>query len=152
MKKLIILLLGSTLIAGLTSCKKTVFHNEKEFVIEYGSECGWCAGEEFVIINSSKIEYEKTIPCGENKGTETKTKEISQEEWDSIWSSFDYNLFKTLDYNECNVCVDGCDEIIRITRYDDIYEIRYTHGEEIDEIENLKQILAEILSSFNDHN
>ena len=150
MKKLIILLLLIILTAGLTGCKKSVLHSENEIAIEFGTECGWCAGEKFIVVSPAKIKYERTIPCGDNQGTETKSISITTEKWDSIWSSFNYNLFKTLDYNACNVCADGCDEIIRITKAGNTHEIRYTPGEDIEGIEDLRHLLAEILSDFNE--
>ncbi len=108
--------------------------------------------KKFIIVTPSKIEYKRTIPCGENQGTETKSKSITTEKWDSIWSSFDYNLFETLNYNECNVCADGCDEIIRITKHNKTHEIRYSPEEEIEGVKDLEQILNDLLSEFNNEN
>ena len=145
MKKVIISLLILSILSGLISCKKSTYYTKDDFVIEFGSECGWCAGEEYITVTPTAINYKRTIPCGDDQGVETKNKSISTEKWDSIWSSFDYDLFKTLDYNECNLCADGCDEIIRITKFGDTHEIRYSPGKEIAGVDELKQHLAEIL-------
>jgi hypothetical protein len=149
MRKLIIVIFCLAFLAGLNGCKKEVIYSKANCIIEFGSECGWCAGQEFITITSFTIEFEKTIPCGENQGTEKKSKSITSTKWDSIRSSFDYSLFKTLEYDECNVCVDGCDEIIRITKNDESHQIRYSPEKQIEEIEELRQILAELLSEFN---
>lgn len=114
-----------------------------DYKIEFGSACGWCAGEEFIIVTGSKISYYKNIPCGENKGKTEKSRKISISTWDAIISSFDYNEFLKLNSNTCNVCVDGCDEIIRITRSGNQHEIRYSPGDDIQQIRKMRLILSE---------
>ncbi len=130
------------------SCEKNEVIEHDDFIIEFGSECGWCAGQEFVTVSASKISYLRNIPCGEEKGTIQKSRNISAAEWDEINSSFDYSLFKTLDYNECNVCVDGCDEIIRITENESNHELRYSVSGEIEGMRNLQQILTGLLEEM----
>ncbi len=103
-----------------------------------------------ISLTSAKIEYTRTIPCDENKGITNKIASITEAKWDSIRSSFDYDLFRTLEYNECNYCADGCDEIIRITENNNTHELRYSPEKEIEGIENLRQILAGILSDMQD--
>lgn len=119
--------------------------SEEDFKIEFGSVCGWCAGDEFISVTNSRIEYYRYIPCGDNKGTTMKNRKISGSEWNEIITSFDYQTFKSLNHNTCNVCVDGCDEIIRITDNGMANEIRYSPGDEILETKNIKLILAELL-------
>ncbi len=145
MKYLLITFLGFVLVIGFAGCEYGVISSDEDLLVEFGTECGWCVGEEMISITSSKIEYTRTIPCGENKGVTKKSKSITKAELDSINSALDYNLFKTLEYNECNVCVDGCDEIIRISKNKNTHEIRYTPGKKISEIENLRYILNKIL-------
>jgi hypothetical protein len=110
--------------------------------------CGWCAGEEFITITSSEINYERKIPCGEGKGTTKKSSSISSSEWNKIISSFNMKEFKTLEYNSCNVCVDGCDEIIRITENNNTHEIRYSPSDKIQETENLRHYLSEVMEKM----
>lgn len=118
------------------------FGKHGEVVIEFGTGCGWCAGEERITVSSAKAEYYRNIPCGEEEGTTRKTQAMTSEEWEEIISSFDHDQFLTLDYNECNVCVDGCDEFIIITQNGSSHEIRYSPSEEIDGMDELRQLLA----------
>ena len=46
-------------------CNNNIIELET-YTIEFGTECGWCGGQEFIKVSSSKIEYERIIPCGEN--------------------------------------------------------------------------------------
>lgn len=149
MKSLLAIVLFTTVII-LSGCENDIIPADKDFLIEFGSQCGWCAGEEMITINSIKIEYTRTIPCGENQGITNKNKLINEETLDSIWSSFDYDSFKSLEYNECNFCADGCDEIIRITKNKKTHELRYSPEKEVVDIEKLRQILAEILAEMRD--
>jgi hypothetical protein len=73
---------------------------------------------------------------------------LSSEDWNKILLSFDYSLFKTLNYSECNVCVDGCDEIIQITDNENTHEIRYSPNDEIKGMQELQNILTEILEEM----
>ncbi len=134
----------------ISGCEESEIPVQENFKIEFGSECGWCAGQEFISVTNSKIEYTRNIPCGEGKGIRKKEKEISSKDWNELQSSFDYSLFKTLNYNSCNVCVDGCDEIIKITENDSIHEIRYTSPNEIEETKDLRQILNKIMEEMRD--
>ncbi len=130
------------------ACESNEIPEQENIKIEFGSECGWCAGQEFIAVTNLRIEYTRNIPCGEGKGTRKKEKEISSKEWNEIQSSFDYSTFKTLDYNSCNVCVDGCDEIIKITKNDSIYKIRYSSPNEVEETKDLRQILNKIMEEM----
>jgi len=132
----------------LISCDENEIELKEDFKIEYGSVCGWCAGEEFITVTSSQIEYYRNIPCGDNKGTTQKSRKISASEWNEIISSVDYSKFKKLEYNTCNVCADGCDEIIRITENNNDHEIRYSVSDEIEEVKKTRQILSALLENM----
>ena len=122
-------------------CDKNEFSSEKDLKIEFGYECGWCAGEELITVSPNEISYIRNIPCGEEKGTTRKSRDISSEEWDEILSSFDYSVFITLNYSECNVCADGCDEIIKITQIKSTHELRYSTDDTLEGMQFLRQIL-----------
>jgi len=133
----------------LISCsKQNDFGEHGSIIIEYGTVCGWCGGEEAITVSAAKADYLRQIPCGENEGTTNKTVEISREKWNDIISSFDYSYFLTLNYNECNVCVDGCDEFIKITADNSIHEIRYSPSIEIDGLENLREKLNNVMNEM----
>jgi len=140
------------LIILLAGCEKDEIAFKEDFEIKFGSECGWCAGQEFITINSSKMKYVRNIPCGDKKGTTQKERQISADEWVKITSSFDYSLFKTLKYTECNVCADGCDEIITITKNSKSHELRYSASDEIEGMNELRQILTELIKEMREAN
>ncbi len=129
-------------------CEEIEIPEQENFKIEFGSECGWCAGQEFIAVTNSNIEYIRNIPCGDEKGTKKRERKITTQEWGEIQSSFDYSQFKTLQFNSCNVCVDGCDEIIKITKNDSIYKISYSSAEEVEETKKLRQILNKIMEEM----
>ena len=133
-------------------CDKNEVEPEADYRIEFGSECGWCAGQEFISINSSEINYIRNIPCGEEKGTIKKGRLLTSDEWNKITSSFDYSLFKTLDYSECNVCADGCDEIIKITENNKTHELRYSLNDDVEGMQDLRMILNDLLEKMRDTN
>lgn len=132
----------------LAGCEKENLNATDSFRIEFGSVCGWCAGEEKITVSQSKIEYTRIIPCGENEGQTELKRTINSEEWDNLINTLDYDYFLTLDYNECNVCVDGCDEFIKITKNGEPHEISYTPGTEIEGIESFQEKLEELLAGF----
>ena len=148
MKHLINITFFVLAILFFSGCDKKETEINNSFKIEYGSECGWCAGQEYITVTSTKIEYIRAIPCGENNGTTNKWKVLSPSRWEEITASFDYSLFKTLQYTDCNVCVDGCDEIIRITEEDSSHELRYSISEEVEGMENLQEILSELMEEM----
>ena len=55
-----------------------------------------------------------------------------------------------LEYNECNVCADGCDEIIRIHDGIGSHELSYSPGEALEGMENLRAKHGELLAEFNE--
>lgn len=118
------------------------------FSVKFGTECGWCAGQEYITLSGSEIKYERNIPCDENKGITQKSKPFSASEWETLLASFDYTLFKTLEYSDCNVCADGCDEIIEITDGDLIHELRYSPAENVEGMEDLKEILSGLMEEM----
>lgn len=131
-----------------SACSKNEIIENQDMKIEFGTACGWCAGQENISITSSKIEYSRVIPCGDNKGTSTKNKTLSKTEWEELFHLFDYQLFLTLEHNECNVCADGCDEILKISDKNGSHELIYSPEIEVEGMENLRNRLNEILADF----
>lgn len=118
------------------------------FSIKFGTACGWCAGEEYIVISCSEVLYERNIPCSDEKGIKNKSRKLNADEWSTIIESFDYGLFKTLEYTDCNVCVDGCDEIIKITDGDFAHELRYSVSDEVEGMAKLRGILSVIMDEM----
>lgn len=130
------------------ACEKTEIEPVSDFEIKFGSECGWCAGQEYITITSSEIKYLRNVPCGENQGNIQKERLISMDEWNKINLSFDYTLFKTLNYSECNVCADGCDEIIEITEDNNAHQLRYSPTYQVEGMKDLQIILTDLLEEM----
>lgn len=118
------------------------------FTLKFGTECGWCAGQEFITVTSSKVEYLRNIPCGDEKGVKNQNRRLSKGEWESIVNSFNHSDFLQLELNNCNVCVDGCDEIILISDDAGSHEIRYTPGEAVKSVSELQKILMKIMEEM----
>jgi hypothetical protein len=150
MKRFFDTILIIALVLNTISCTEEdpILEDSEGFYLEYGTECGWCAGHRYIEISEGIITYTFNIPCGENKGTVTMSRNLTTEEWQAIQDAFDYDFLLSLNYNECRVCADGCDEIIRINDESDMHEIRYNPGEEIEGIEELQNILFEIMEEF----
>ena len=134
--------------AIFTACDNNDIDSAEFFKIEFGSECGWCGGQENIIVTESNINYLRNIPCGDDQGTIQKNRKINSDEWNEIISSFDYSLFKTLNYSECNVCADGCDEIIKISESDKTHELRFSPSDEVEGMQNLREILTVFLEEM----
>lgn len=133
----------------ILSCSKDdELEVDDSYAIEFGSECGWCAGSGFISLKKGEIKYIRNIPCGENQGTDKINQVFTYADWEELVACFDYAYFTTLDYNVCNVCADGCDEIIRITKDDEVREIRYNPTENIEGLETLQEKLREYLAEF----
>lgn len=115
--------------------------------IEFGTVCGWCKGSGFITILKDTIEYSPNT-CGGNQGFNKTSQSFANHKWEELVACFDYNYFITLDYNVCNVCADGCDEIIRITKNNKVHEIRYNPAENIEGLEILQKKLREYLADF----
>ncbi len=131
----------------LFSCSDEIVIQE-DYTIKFGSECGWCAGQEFITVSSTKVEYEQNIPCGDDQGTIEKSMDFCSCEWNDLNASFDYSLYKKLDYNTCNVCADGCDEIIIITEDGSSHELRYSFSDKVEGMEDLRQKLTELMDKM----
>ena len=146
---LLVFVLSLFLFSG---CTEENLNAEDSIRIEFGSVCGWCAGEEKITVTESKVKYFREIPCGENAGKTELSRSYSSDDWDELVNSFDYDHFLTLGYNTCNVCVDGCDEFIIITKDGKTHEIRYNPGTEIEGIEGFQEKLEELLDGFTKNN
>lgn len=136
------------ILLSCVSCTEGDNVTNQDIQIEFGIECGWCGGKKFIVINQSEIAYQRIIPCGEMEGTYKSKRALSTNEWLEIERNLDYEVFKSLNYNSCNVCADGCDEIIRITEKEIVHEIRYTPSQDIKGLEELTIILKRLIEEF----
>ncbi len=148
MKDLLKAVLIFSVLVAFTNCNQNELSSAENVTIDFGTVCGWCGGTEFITITPSNIEYIRTIPCGDGEGTVKNERMLNPGEWDEITGSFNYSRFKKLNYSECNVCVDGCDEIIKIAENHNLHKISYSPSTEIKEISGLQQILKSKLEEM----
>jgi hypothetical protein len=77
-----------------------------------------------------------------------KSRAITKSEWEEIENALNIKTFSKLDYNTCNICVDGCDEWIKVDSDDVDHQIRYDKGLTIESIKELQGIIARIKAEF----
>ena len=116
--------------------------------IDAGFECGWGTGADSLIITRSSIKYLYWIPAQSQNPIIDKTRSVSDTEWTSIVNSVNLNEFLLLNYNSCNICVDGCDEWIAIKNDEIFHQIRFGKGLQIDTIKTLQNKLAQLRTEF----
>lgn len=136
----------------LVNCSKTednpmIKHNTS-LVIKAGYMCGWGSGQDSLIISSNTIRYVYSVPARSQLPEINKERQTTAAEWNNILNSIDYTTFSKLNYNTCNICVDGCDEWITIKNSSVSHQIRFGLGLKIDSIKALQDLLAQLRSEF----
>ena len=149
--KLIALLI--LIILSLFGCNKSGNNqvpNKEEgpIRIEAGFMCGWGAGEDSLYITNSIIKYVYYVPAQSRLPKIKKTRITTDTEWENILNSLNTGYFLKLNYNTCNVCVDGCDEWISIQDDQMSHKIRFDQGLKIDSLNKLQTILEQFRSEF----
>jgi hypothetical protein len=142
------LILVSIVFIIFSSCKKSDSHPEADYIIKAGFACGWGSGEDSILISRTTIRYVYYIPAKSNDPVINKTRTVSESEWEGILKDFNMDDFVKLDYQSCNICVDGCDEWISIKKDQVSHEIRFSKGLNIDTISKLQTRLAQLRIEF----
>ena len=136
----------------LLACNKTkdspAINVSSSMVIKAGFMCGWGSGEDSLIISSTMIKYVYSVPAKSLVPEINKTRPTTTTEWKTILNSININNFINLNYNSCNICVDGCDEWISIKNDSISHQIRFGLGFKIDSIKQLQNILSQLRSEF----
>jgi hypothetical protein len=117
----IFLLSSMLLLLWAISCNK-----DKEasgLTIIGGSECGWCAGTDSVIISEYRLNYRNMNPCDHH--AYSRVAHIEKSEWDQLTGIIDLDEFNNMHLNSCNVCFDGCDKWITIRNGSYSHTIRF---------------------------
>jgi hypothetical protein len=117
-------------------------------VIRAGFMCGWGSGQDSLIISRTVIKYVYSVPASSNKPEINKTRFTTPAEWNNILNSVNLNNFLNLNYNSCNVCLDGCDEWIAIKNDWISHQIRFGVGLKIDSIKPLQDLLSQLRTEF----
>ena len=121
----------------------------KEMRIEAGFACGWGSGEDSLMLESSGVKYSYYVPSSSPLPRISVSRAMTDSEWSEIEAAVDFTTFLKLDYNTCNICVDGCDEWITINRFEKAHSIRFTKGQQIEGISALQDIIARYRNEFN---
>jgi len=123
--------------------------SDSETKITAGYVCGWGSGEDSLVITSGKVSYRFFVPASSSKPSVTVSRSLTAAEQEEIRNAVDFPTFSQLEYNSCNVCVDGCDEWIIIKYLRSTHEIRYSKGQQINSISQLQSILLNFRKEFN---
>jgi len=115
-----------------------------DLIIKAGFMCGWGSGEDSLEISQSTIKYVYYIPSQSRVPIINKTRSVSVSEWTEILDIVNLEEFLRLNYQSCNICVDGCDEWISIQDDNLSHNIRFGKGFQIDTISRLQTKLAEL--------
>jgi hypothetical protein len=137
-----------TLFFAFSGCKKSGLTPGSDLIIKAGFACGWGLGEDSLEISKTMVKYVYYIPAKSHEPVINKTRAVSDSEWTEILSDINLDDFVKLNYQTCNICVDGCDEWIFIQ--DDIisHNIRFNRGEKIDQINKLQNKLEQLRTEF----
>lgn len=136
----------------LIGCSKTennpTIKENNSLIIKAGFMCGWGSGEDSLIISNTTIKYVYSVPAKSQIPEINKSRQTTTTEWNNILNSINFSNFLNLNYNSCNICVDGCDEWIFIKNNSISHQIRFGLGYKIDSIKPLQDILAQLRSEF----
>jgi hypothetical protein len=144
MKNLVLLFLAVLLSLG--SCKKS--DDKTDLIINAGFMCGWGSGEDSINISESAIDYVYYVPRESALPQTRASRNLTESEWSEILNSFNTDDFMELEYNTCNICVDGCDEWISIKNDRVYHKIRFTKGQQIETIKGLQDKLSQLREEF----
>jgi hypothetical protein len=147
MKSIAFLIL--TIFFVFSGCKKSESTPDSDLIIKAGFACGWGSGEDSLEISKTTIKYVFYIPARSNKPVIDKSRAVSESEWKEILNNINFDDFVKLNYQSCNICVDGCDEWISIRDIKISHEIRFAKGLKIDSISKLQNKLEQLRSEFN---
>jgi hypothetical protein len=145
MKNLLLFIV--TVLIALASCKKAE-DDKADLVIQAGFMCGWGAGEDSINISETNIEYVYYVPRESALPKMRASRNLTESEWLEIINSFNTDDFTELEYNTCNICVDGCDEWISIKNDKLYHKIRFTKDQQIDAIKGLQDKLSMLREEF----
>jgi len=140
------------MLACLVGCEKqeksSINKEESSLKIRAGFICGWGAGEDSLYISNTVIKYVYSVRSQSKIPKINKTRVTTDAEWVDILNSLDLENFVKLNYNSCGICVDGCDEWIKIQDDQISHQIRFGLGSKIDSISDLQTLLAQYRSEF----
>ncbi len=123
--------------------------NSSNLIIKAGYTCGWGAGTDTIEISKTAIRYVYYIPKKSEFPQIIDTKTVPDSEWTEILKCVNIEDFVKLNYQTCNVCVDGCDEWISVQEGSIYHKITFDKGLTIDSIGKLQNIISQLRTEFN---
>lgn len=102
---------------------------DSRLVIKTGTVCGWCTINDTLTIIGNSVRYVNYANCSTINSSMQKTGQLKTSEFEALLAQFDFNEFKKLDLNSCNVCVDGCDDWIYFNNGTESHYIRFTRND-----------------------
>ncbi len=100
-----------------------------DLVIKAGTVCGWCSQNDTLIISGKSFRYVNFIKCSTTNPSVKKTGQLETTELESLINKLDFQEFKKLELNSCNVCFDGCDDWISIKNGAETHSIRFDRND-----------------------
>jgi hypothetical protein len=141
-------LLIFTLLFVFQGCIKYQTVSNSEMKINAGFVCGWGSGMDSINISRDSVVYRYWVPAKSPDPVISKTRPVTESEWKVISDNINLTEFLNLDYQSCNVCVDGCDEWISIQSENISHKITFDKGLEIKDIGKLQATIAALRAEF----
>ncbi|HLN74852.1 MAG: hypothetical protein ACM3O8_05310 [Methylococcaceae bacterium] len=129
MKRILII---AALVIFALSCQEEQLASEKsssDLMIKTGTICGWCSKNDTLSIIGNSVRYVNYTQCDNSNPVIMKTGEIDAQVLDSLLLFLDYDAFKKIALNSCNICFDGCDNWIEIHTGEESHYIRFIGNE-----------------------
>ncbi|MGE5395503.1 MAG: hypothetical protein ACM3P1_12235 [Candidatus Saccharibacteria bacterium] len=129
MKRILLLIIIATFVFACQQEQVVSEKNPTDLIIKTGIICGWCSRNDTLSIIGNSVRYVNYTQCNNSKPASVKTREIASSELDSLLMMLDFDEFKKIELNTCNVCFDGCDSWIEIRQRAESHYIRFTGNE-----------------------
>ncbi|HET6559588.1 MAG TPA: hypothetical protein VFG54_19850 [Prolixibacteraceae bacterium] len=125
-------LLAAMIVIVALACQDEQLVTEKahsDLLIKTGTICGWCSLNDTLTIQGNSVRYVNYTQCNNTQPSVEKNGQISSEQLEALLSVLDFEEFKKLDLNSCNVCFDGCDDWISFNNGTESHYIRFTRND-----------------------
>ena len=118
------------IMAFFFACKEDDEFESLNVEISSGFICGWCEGADSIIMNENEYVYVEFNPCSYEAFHPKKYGNIDAGEWNEMLRLLDFDTFRSIDLNQCNVCFDGCDYWVKVKQGAEIHRITFGRSKE----------------------
>lgn len=123
----------------------------QDYIIKTGTVCGWCSKNDTLTIKGNDIKYLNYLQCNNINPSSIKSGKLTQETLNSLILKLNFEEFKTIKLNSCNICFDGCDNWISVSKGNEFHLIRYSGNEaELNRIKVFIELLNGIKEQYSD--